>query len=177
MGEKLFQQYWIHVQSWSLGKAVKWSERAAALDEKFSSDSFFYIFHFFVAFLGYFNNKKTFFSLCCSALVNVLNSYERLECCLCGHGDAKKERMLGNYIKSNALGLSSMCFSAFRFENDLSCALTLATQRERNLAQFFVFFQPHQRTTTKSFHTFFIFISPFNKFPLLGPFFRLLLLV
>lgn len=79
-------------------------------------------------------------------------------------------RMLGNYIKSNALGLSSMCFSAFRSRTiyllPLRRSQTAAHMKTRK-----AFLPPHNN---KTFHTFFIFISLFNKFSLL---FRLFLLV
>lgn len=79
--------------------------------------------------------------------------------------------MLENYIKTLTLwDFPTMCFPLFSPENDLSCASSPCTRigQARIAAQFSTQQQKHREgkkeRIEKSFHTFFIFISPFNKF-------------
>lgn len=98
--------------------------------------------------------------------------------CLCGHGDAKKaEKNVGILHKkqrSNAGSFHDVFFRPFRSRTIYLSPLHVHIRppgtgvEEKKTQQFF---QPPQwmerkPSKKKTFHTFFIFISPFNKFPL-----------
>lgn len=142
-GEKMFQRYWIllRVGVWGMFSPSDFPHNSLIRLSFHFNKVFLSVQHFYVSLMFWIRSLY-------STVVLFMWPWWRKK---------SKERMLGNYIKSNALtlGLFTMCFSAFRWR---TIYLLPLHSPHGNIADFFLPSKLH--TTTKTFPHIFHFHFP-----------------